>query len=460
MWELGLGSLLALLLAPESRFSNSNGFVSLLRTYSAYAGMLCILVGVITIRSDFWFPGWWAVLPTFGAFLIILGHPASGIGRYVLSNPLLVWFGRISYPLYLWHWVLLCFAYVIYPEGYSRTTRILLITLSIFLSWLTFRFIEKPFRNPSHSGKKVFALLVGMITLFFFGLLSYLNQGYPNRYFAQHYMSVEGAIQDWQFPKGGAEISVNGEAYTTTSIRDPLIAFIGDSHMIQYGPRILDQYQKGQFQESIFITFNGCPPIPHVFEDKHPNCQSFIPKIDRVLDSLPSIKTVVISGCWNCYFLLETQPVPDSNNFNYVYRTNDREAFFRNGRGSQLALESLESYLSVLAKKYQVFLIVDNQMSNQNDPKQLIKNRLKLYQGEQLQAFLPLSEDQKRLNLNMQEIARRAGAKVIDPLPFLCPEDQCPIFSAPGIPIFKDNHHLRSSFAIDHTHYIDRVQDK
>jgi hypothetical protein len=230
--------------------------------------------------------------------------------------------------------------------------------------------------------------------------------------------------------------------------------------MNQYGPRILDQYHKGQFQESIFLTFNGCPPIPNVFEDKHPNCQSFISKINNMLDTFPSIKTVVIGGCWNCYFLLETQRIPDSNNFNYVYRSHNQEEFFRKGKGAQLALASFEAYLLVLAQKYKVYLIVDNQMSYLNDPRQLIKNRLKLYEIDHLQAALPLSNDQKHLSLNMQEIAKRAGAKVIDPLPFLCPEDRCPIFSSPGIPIFKDNHHLRSSFVIEQSTYIDRVQEK
>lgn len=460
VWELGLGSLLALLLLRNTRFDNIYGMASAFRSYSGYAGILCILIGIITIRSDFWFPGWWALLPAVGTFLVIIGNPFSYLARYILSNPLLVWFGKISYPLYLWHWVLLSFAYIIHPEGYTRTTRVLLIFLSVFLSWLTFRFIEKPFRNTNNSGQKTFLLLTCMAALFFFGSSVYLYQGYPNRLFAQQHSNIEAAIKDWQFPRGGAEISISGDAYITTSLRNPTIAFVGDSHIAQYGPRIFDQYQKGQFQESIFITFNGCPPIPNVYEDKHPNCESFIPKIHQVSDHFPSIKTIVIGGCWNCYFLLETQPIPDSNNFNYVYRSNNQEAFFRKGPGSQLALKSLEAYLSSLAKKYQVFLIVDNQMSNLNDPRQLIKNRLQLHQSEHLQAVLNLSDDQKHLNLNMQKIAKSAGVKIIDPLPFLCPNDRCPIFSSPGIPIFKDNHHLRSSFVIDHATFIDRVQEK
>ena len=99
-------------------------------------------------------------------------------------------------------------------------------------------------------------------------------------------------------------------------------------------------------------------------------------------------------------------------------------------------------------------------MSHLNDPRQLIKNRLKFYETEHLQSVIHLSDDQKRLSLKMQKIAKGAGVKIIDPLPFLCPNDRCPIFSSPGIPIFKDNHHLRSSFVIDHATFIDRVQEK
>ena len=49
---------------------------------------------------------------------------------------------------------------------------------------------------------------------------------------------------------------------------------------------------------------------------------------------------------------------------------------------------------------------------------------------------------------------------MIDPLASLCPDGLCPIFSAPGVPIFKDNHHLRSGFVAERATFIDQIQPR
>ncbi len=458
IWELALGSLLAL---PLFQYCQSHHkWLALVHRSAPYVGVGLIVVSVFTFTKNFWFPGWWALMPTIGAWLVIYGNPGSGISRHFLSNRVLVWFGKISFPLYLWHWVLLSFLFIMVPEDVTRNARVIVVLASIVLSWVTYKYIETPFRANIHTARKVTILVVTMTGLFVFGLTAFLNDGFPNRYFAQYYKEVENAITDWQFPQGLVSQSVKGHSYVSTSGNSPVIAFIGDSHIDQFSPRALDLYNKGQLGDAAFITFNGCPPIPGVFEDKHPNCDTFVDNINATLEALPSIKTVVIGGCWNCYFGLETRPVPDFNNFNYVYRSKGVEAYFRKGRGAELALDSLETYLKELSQHYKVFLILDNQMADENDPRQVIKNRINLYKNEGLQGQLSLNQEQKALNARMRALAGRAGASVIDPLPTLCPGDVCPIFSAPGVPIFKDNHHLRSSYVADHATFIDQVQPK
>lgn len=63
------------------------------------------------------FPGFWALVPTLGAAFIIQAGNESFINKYILSSKLLVFVGKISYPLYLWHWPLLVFSRILYPEG-------------------------------------------------------------------------------------------------------------------------------------------------------------------------------------------------------------------------------------------------------------------------------------------------------------------------------------------------------
>jgi peptidoglycan/LPS O-acetylase OafA/YrhL len=64
----------------------------------------------------------------------------------LLSNPVAVWFGKISYPLYLWHWPMLVFLRIMMGDTPIWFLRAGVIVTAIALSWLTYRFIEKPIR--------------------------------------------------------------------------------------------------------------------------------------------------------------------------------------------------------------------------------------------------------------------------------------------------------------------------
>jgi len=60
---------------------------------------------------------------------------------------------------------------------------------------------------------------------------------------------------------------------------------------------------------------------------------------------------------------------------------------------------------------------------------------------------IALRATQNDLNQRMAEIAKRSGASVVDPLPFLCPEKQCIRALADGTPVYKDRDHFRSDYA-------------
>lgn len=72
--------------------------------------MIAIALGLLNKKAAF--PGWWAVLPTIGTCLVISAGPGAWLNRKFLSSRPVVWVGLISYPLYLWHWLLLSFAWI------------------------------------------------------------------------------------------------------------------------------------------------------------------------------------------------------------------------------------------------------------------------------------------------------------------------------------------------------------
>ena len=117
-----------------------------LRNTSSIAGILAIFYGVFALHKGTPFPGAWGLVPTLAAVLLIAAGPAARINRFFFSNPIAVWFGLISYPLYLWHYPLLSFARILEGETPSWYIRAGAILAAIALAWLTYMLVEKPVR--------------------------------------------------------------------------------------------------------------------------------------------------------------------------------------------------------------------------------------------------------------------------------------------------------------------------
>jgi peptidoglycan/LPS O-acetylase OafA/YrhL len=143
-WELMVGAVVAYIMSYRPQYvSHEASLCSLL-------GLGLIGLSLFFLDSSKTFPGWWTVLPTLGTYLIIAAGPSAWLNRNVLANQTLVWFGLISFPLYLWHWPLLSFLRIIDSDAPARALRISVVLISIFLAWITYELIEKPirFRRP------------------------------------------------------------------------------------------------------------------------------------------------------------------------------------------------------------------------------------------------------------------------------------------------------------------------
>ena len=136
------------------------------RNALSVCGTGAIMITIWIVNETSLFPGFWALIPTLSAAAIIQAGPEPFINQYVLSSKLFVFVGKISYPLYLWHWPLLVFSRFFYPEGSKSIFANLyfVIFVTIVLSILTYYFVENPIRRRK-SKKVVIVLLVLMITL-------------------------------------------------------------------------------------------------------------------------------------------------------------------------------------------------------------------------------------------------------------------------------------------------------
>ncbi|MFM7347934.1 MAG: acyltransferase family protein [Erythrobacter sp.] len=170
VWELGAGAMLALTrpAPPHAR---------LLREGLGLAGLLAILAPVALYSAATPFPGFAALPPVLGATLLIwIGGEGGGsrASRLLALRPL-VGIGLVSYSLYLWHWPILAFVRVF--EGWvriSNATAAGAVAASLAAAWLSWRFMERPFRMRPPDGPSrttVFALSAVV-----FGLLGALGE--------------------------------------------------------------------------------------------------------------------------------------------------------------------------------------------------------------------------------------------------------------------------------------------
>jgi hypothetical protein len=124
----------------------------------------------VGISSNKTFPGFWALLPAIGTYLIIAAGPNAWLNRAVLASRPCRYIGIISYPLYLWHWPLLSFARVLNGATLPPIVRVALVTVAIVLAWLTYQIVERPIRRRHRLPLKAISLLAGMMII---GFVSY-----------------------------------------------------------------------------------------------------------------------------------------------------------------------------------------------------------------------------------------------------------------------------------------------
>jgi peptidoglycan/LPS O-acetylase OafA/YrhL len=111
-WELGLGALLAVV---ASKFTH---IPSWLRPALGWIGLIGIIVSIFVVNDGLAFPAPWALLPVLSTGLVILAG-TGGAQRFLwpLTNPVSRYIGDISYSLYLWHFPVIVFLGVFFPDG-------------------------------------------------------------------------------------------------------------------------------------------------------------------------------------------------------------------------------------------------------------------------------------------------------------------------------------------------------
>lgn len=142
-------------------------------------GILMIIYSIFAFDNRTPFPSLYTLVPTLGVALIILFTTPKMLAYRFLGNRVFVGIGLISYSAYLWHQPMLAFARHISLTELSWAMTVGLILATIVLAYISWRFVEKPFRDKNAiSGAQILKLSLLFATAFTaFGLFGFYNNG-------------------------------------------------------------------------------------------------------------------------------------------------------------------------------------------------------------------------------------------------------------------------------------------
>lgn len=181
-WELVVGALIAFYFLYCHEHAKGMEQCKNTRQVFSAVGLIMILYSVFAFDKSTPFPSFYALLPTIGTgFIIVFATPETTVGR-LLSTKIMVGIGLISYSAYLWHQPLFVFARHRSLGNPSISLLLGLSAFSILLAFISWRYVESPFRNKKIVNRKgIFTFsIVGSVFFATIGLAGHRLVGYNN----------------------------------------------------------------------------------------------------------------------------------------------------------------------------------------------------------------------------------------------------------------------------------------
>jgi len=205
-------------------------------------GILLLLLPVFFYTENIIFPSYNALPPTLGTALLIYAGDAK-ISQKILENKAAIFIGLISYPLYLVHWPIIIFA-----KTWNEITRntstlsiygnLFILVTSILLSFLIYKYIERPVRSIEVSDKRQQMLFIGkqcsmLFILALAGVTIFRSDGWLWR--VNTLTPITDPKNFHQKMWGGADFK--GGIIYAGERAEPSIVMMGDSHsgMLNHG---------------------------------------------------------------------------------------------------------------------------------------------------------------------------------------------------------------------------------
>ncbi|KNX36428.1 acyltransferase family protein [Luteipulveratus halotolerans] len=469
-WELGIGALLALCAGWVSRRPAP------LKLVATWVGLAAIVLAGTQYDDATPFPGHHAALPVLGAALVLAGGidgPRWG-ARVLLDTRPMRFVGDISYSLYLWHWPLLILppAYLGHPV--SLRGRLVLIAAAIVLAWLSYRFVETPFRSVGSQRRSralvLWPVAVALVLVSALGVRagdSWLQGSKATEQAASFDRAAaqqQGADSYVRDVRQAAALSRDGAdlpgtlhpaltdlfddvsrapgqcmALAVPKVSHPLcsggdasssrtVAVIGDSHMgVWYD--VLNAYAKDKGLRLVPFTKASCLPIDQLqwyYGKPYPECSTYRDWVVGQIAKLEPAYIVMSGSAFQTMADPQTQRPPSA------------------ARGTQLFEQGVDRWLQRLeaASPQSKRQIISDGNLLPKDAGACLGSRTSTM-ATCAKPHNALVEDR---NAAWQRAARRHDTQFVDMTPYFCDERTCPVVVR-DIVVYRDRDHITTTYA-------------
>lgn len=271
-WQFALGAL-TYIFTNRDQYSNADSVENhspnrFLLFLSGWFGLALILVATLLLGERMVYPGFWALLPSFGAALIIFSGslPSTNSISIILAPRPMQFIGKVSYAWYLWHWPVLVLGKALIDSP-GVIYQLLLVLISLLFATATMFLIEAPVRQHRLLIRRpaltlAFSLLI-MTTVYWSGTL-WQNKSldWANLPEQRIYSEVKSNLpviyamgcDDWYFSSVVRPcVFGDGESEKTAVL-------LGDSVGVQWFSALATQLV-GQGWRFIVLTKSSCPLV-------------------------------------------------------------------------------------------------------------------------------------------------------------------------------------------------------
>jgi peptidoglycan/LPS O-acetylase OafA/YrhL len=313
--ELAVGAALALAW-PRLRQGFTNAKASTCGHMVALLGWGLLAVSLFGLSEHEPFPGWRALMPTFGAASIIFA------GQVVPKSPLIlplthrvsVWVGRSSYSAYLWHWPILAWWRYLWGQP-GLVEGVGLLVLILLVAGVSLRYIEEPARRNTISPRRSFLLYLVLpaVVLAAMALTLATGERWGLRLYPEYQRQEWSRLQTHTTPVHRLDWVCQQQSLNPGTLTDSRCEFgggdqpaqallLGDSHAAHFAP-VLRHAAETQGVRVRSVALGSCPALPGslgdlVADSRRKACEH---GMRQVLERAREFPLLIIGGSWASY---------------------------------------------------------------------------------------------------------------------------------------------------------------